>query len=137
MKQSQPLFQLTPINSGLAPESKNYKKRFLIRYGDKLQVKAAQEVSFIYAEGKTVYLVTQSSPLRYIIDHSLEELDTDLLDPECFFRISRKAIIHINALVQMKQHSSNRLKLEMLQASDQELIVSRERVADFKAWLNQ
>lgn len=114
-----------------------YKQRLLLKLGDHYHSKAVREMAFFYAEGKVTYIHMIEENKRYIIDHSLETLDQQMLDPRLFFRINRKFIVNIEAISQIKNYVNGRLKVITTPASTQDMIVSRERVADFKAWLNQ
>jgi DNA-binding LytR/AlgR family response regulator len=61
-----------------------------------------------------------------------------MLDPRKFFRINRECIVHINAIATMSSYSSNRFQLKLKnREKNEELIVSRERVAEFKKWVDR
>jgi two-component system, LytTR family, response regulator LytT len=57
------------------------------------------------------------------------------LNPQQFFRISRKFIISIKAIKDIVVYSNSRLKLSLNSYREDEVIVSRERVSEFKSWL--
>jgi len=116
--------------------NKNYKKRFLIKFGDKIQFKTTDDISYIYAEGKLAYIVTSSTNRKYIIEHTLDELEKKLLDPTAFYRINRKFIVHIDAIEEARNYVNSRLKLIINPATEVDMVVSREKVNDFKKWLN-
>jgi DNA-binding LytR/AlgR family response regulator len=113
-----------------------YKKRFLVKYGDKMQVKNVEDISFFYADGKMVYFFTRSTGRKYIAEYTLDELEKNLLDPECFFRINRKYIVHINTIEEVRTYANSRLKLTLNPLSENDMIVSRDKVSSFKNWLN-
>lgn len=117
-------------------EGNQYKKRFIVKYGDHIQFKPVNDISYIFAEGKTVYIVLKENQRKYIIDHTLEELENYLLNPEEFFRINRKYIIKIDAIQEVKSYYNSRLKVILNNPCDQDLIISREKVSEFKEWLN-
>mgnify|MGYP003630498928 CR=1 FL=1 len=58
------------------------------------------------------------------------------LNPEYFFRVNRTFIIHVNAIKDIIDFSNSRLKLILNSYSETEIIVSRERVKDFKSWID-
>lgn len=117
-------------------QAKNYKKRFIVKYGDHIQFKLTDDTGYFYAEGKTVYLVLKENNRKYIIDHTLEELESQLLNPDQFFRINRKFIINIEAIKEVNPYFNSRLKVHLIKGSENDLIVSRDRVHEFKQWLN-
>ena len=114
-----------------------YKKRFLVKFGDHLQIKSTKDVVCFYAEGKFAYLISKDSGRKYMIDHTLEDLETTLLDPLKFFRINRKFIVSIDHIEDVRSYINSRLSIKMTVPINQDLIVSREKVNNFKEWLNQ
>ncbi|MBX2961260.1 MAG: response regulator transcription factor [Cyclobacteriaceae bacterium] len=132
----QPSINLHQLKEILTKSSSDFKERFLIKSGNKLQFKSANEVVFFFADGKVAYLVTKGENRKYIIDHTLEEL-MELLDPERFFRISRKFIVCIDAIAEVKGLISSRLEVKLNQPCEHDLTVSRDRVQEFKSWLDR
>jgi DNA-binding LytR/AlgR family response regulator len=110
-----------------------YKNRFLAKVGQRSFFLQADEVAYFFADNKIVYLVDKEGN-RFIINFTLEKLEP-LLDPHDFFRINRKMIIHSKAIEQVKPYFNNRLKLSLKGVkADEDIIISRERVGDFKEW---
>lgn len=117
--------------------SKSYKKRFLTKSGSKLSFTAVQEIAFFYADGGITFLVESGSSHKYMVDHSLNELESDLLDPNKFYRINRSFIINLDNLIEMKPYHNGRLALSLNAKSEEAIVVARERVNEFKSWINQ
>jgi DNA-binding LytR/AlgR family response regulator len=118
------------INDNL---STNYKNRFLAKVGQRLFFIAVQDVAYFSADNKIVFLIDKEGN-RFVINTTIEKLETQL-NPNQFFRINRKVIINVDAIEQIKPYVNNRLKLNLKGITSQdEIIISRERVADFKAW---
>jgi two-component system LytT family response regulator len=111
-----------------------HKRRFMVKVGEHIRSITADQISLLYAEGRDVYLVTGQNK-KFIIDYTLEALE-DMLDPQIFFRINRTYIININAIKDVLIYSNSRLKITMIQEFDKEIIVSREKVSDFKTWFD-
>jgi DNA-binding LytR/AlgR family response regulator len=120
----------------LTKTSKTYKERFMIKAGNKLQYKLTSDVAYFFAEGKEAYLVTKKENRKYLIDQTLEELD-HVLNPTNFFRISRKYIVNVDSILEVKGLISTRLELKLNQACEHDLSVSRDRAHDFKNWLDR
>lgn len=119
----------------LMPEWQNsrYKKRFLGKVGQRLFFIDTGDIAFFQADNKIVYLADKEGN-RYVVDHTMERLE-EQLDPRQFFRLNRKFIVNSNAIQQVKPYFNNRLKLTVKGASQpDEMVISRERVADFKLW---
>lgn len=120
----------------LTKSTKSYKERFIIKAGNKLQYKSAAEIAYFFAEGKEAYLVTKKENRKYLIDQTLEELD-QILSPLNFFRISRKFIVSIDSILEVKGLVSTRLEVKLNQLCEHDLSVSRDRAHDFKCWLDR
>jgi DNA-binding LytR/AlgR family response regulator len=116
--------------------SVSYKERFMIKTGNKLQYKPASEIAYFFAEGKEVYLVTKQENKKFLVDHTLEDLE-NLLNPRDFFRISRKFIIHVDSIREIKGSVSTRMEIKLNQNCEYDLSVSRDRAQEFKVWLDR
>lgn len=114
----------------------DYKKRFLIQIGEKIRKVEVSEIAYFFVYEKGIYLRTfneNTYPVEYTID-KLEEV----LNPQSFFRINRKYLVNIEAIASMVAYSRGRIKLELKPKADDvyDTIVSINRSADFKHWLN-
>jgi len=119
----------------LYKEEKTYKKRFAIKVGQHLKVFNTNGIECFYSENKGTYLHTNENR-SYLLDHTLDQLEKEL-DPEQFYRVSRKFYVSINAIKDIIDYTNSRLQLKLTSFSDSEIIVSRERVKDFKEWLGR
>jgi DNA-binding LytR/AlgR family response regulator len=120
------------LNGSTSP----YKKRFLVKQGGKIRYVPVEDIAYLFADGKMAYLVSKENHRQYIVDHTLEELEDVLLDPSDFFRISRKHIVRIDSIKEV-QTQSQRLEVRLSQPIDPPLTVSREKITEFKRWLNR
>ncbi|MGB3007149.1 MAG: LytTR family DNA-binding domain-containing protein [Chitinophagaceae bacterium] len=110
-----------------------YKKRFLGKVGQRLFFIDTVDIAFFQADNKIVYLVDKEGN-RYLIDYTMERLE-EQLDPQYFFRLNRKYIVNINAIQQVKPYYNSRLKLSVKGADQpEEMIISRDKVSNFKQW---
>ena len=115
--------------------TKSFKSRFLVRAGEHIKTIPAEQVTFFYSMEKATFLNTIENK-EYDIDYTLEELE-GLLNPELFFRINRKYIVSMGAIRDIINYTNSRLKLKLVNSTDNEIIVSREKVTDFKNWLDR
>ena len=123
--------------SGKGCVSEKYRTRFLIQMGARIKSIPVDEVAYFMADGKYVMLYTKEGS-RYVLDQNLGEIEGEL-DPKLFFRINRKFILHYHSIKDMVRYSNSRIKI-LLQppvADELEVIVSSERMKDFKEWLNR
>lgn len=115
------------------PLEREHKKRFTVKVGQHLKIINADEVACFYSENKGTYAAT-SDGRNYLLDTTLENLEAEL-DPKIFFRVSRKFYVNINHIKDIISYTNSRLQIKLNHFSEQEIIVSRERVRDFKLWL--
>ncbi len=115
------------------PIDRNYKKRFTVKVGQQLKLIPIDEVECFYSQDKGTYLHTHDNR-DYLLEGTLEQLETDL-DPKDFFRVSRKFIIPMKAIKEIQVHTNSRLKIVLPTYKEDEVIVARERVGDFKEWI--
>lgn len=118
-----------------APQNpKTYKNRFMVKIGDHIRSITSDQILFFFADGRDVYLVTVQSR-KFIIDFTLESLE-EVLDPAQFFRVNRTYILNIPYIHDVVMYSNSRLKIATQPAWDKEIIVSREKVSEFKDWFD-
>ena len=124
---------LQETSASVRAMQKRYKMRFMLHVGEKIIILPTENIAYSEADGKIVTLVTAGGK-RHIAEQSLDELE-EILDPHQFFRISRKFLIQANAIAEAEPYFNGRLALKLLPAATGEVLVSRERVRDFKVWL--
>ncbi|RTQ47833.1 response regulator transcription factor [Hymenobacter gummosus] len=122
------LHQQTSAGTPAAP-----KTRFLVRQGEQLLPVQAADVAWFQSRHETVTLVTLGGP-RYLVDYTLEQLE-QLLDGRQFFRLNRQFIAQLPAVQRLHPWFNGKLKLDLLPAPADEVIVSRDKAAALKSWL--
>jgi len=115
------------------PFEKNHKKRFTVKIGQHIKVILTEEIECFYSENKGTYIHTFDNR-DYLVESTLEVLENEL-DPLEFFRVSRKFIIPLKAIKEIVLYSNSRLKIILPSYKDDEVVVSREKVAGFKNWI--
>lgn len=133
--QSQPRDKIIEsIGAAMQMLTKRYKERFVIKVGEHLRSVEVNDVLYFYSLEKTTFAVT-SDGRKHVLDFTLDQLE-GLVDPAKFFRINRKYIVAIAAIRDMISHTNSRLKLLLKSSDDDDVIVARERVQEFKDWLD-
>ncbi len=112
--------------------SPKYKSRFFVKVGIRYQSIPAENICCFFVEERNTFLKTIHDK-TYDLDYSLEQLQ-NMVDPGQFFRINRNYLVNINCIEEIISYSTNRLKLKV---GKTELIVSREKVAEFKQWMDR
>jgi DNA-binding LytR/AlgR family response regulator len=113
-----------------------YKSRFLVKIGSKFRSIPVGEINHFHICERSVFLKDYQGQ-DYGVDYSLEQLE-NILDSRKFFRINRDCIVNINMIQLMNSYSSSRLQLTIKDHEKDDLfVVSRDRVADFKRWIDK
>jgi DNA-binding LytR/AlgR family response regulator len=112
-----------------------YKSRYVIKLGEHIKIINVDQVAFFKSMEKATFLY-QSDGKRFLIDDTLDQVEK-AVDPKCFFRINRKYIIQIDAIQDIVSFSNSRLNIKISGNPEDDAIVSREKVVDFKKWLDR
>ena len=114
--------------------SDQYKSRFMVKMGETIDTVQTNEIHHFESKESLTFLVTDKGK-KYIIEYSLDQLEK-ILPTQDFFRINRQTIIHIQAIEKVKAHFNSRLTITSNKLEGDSKIVSRERVVEFKKWLD-
>ena len=122
------------ISNAYLAESKQFKNRFIVKLGDSISSIQIDEIQYFISEDGVVLLVTKNNK-RFIIDYNLDELEV-CLNFDLFFRINRKTIIAMSSIEKVNSYFNSRLKVKVLNLIEDASIISRDRVSEFKKWLD-
>jgi len=115
--------------------SKPYKTRFMVKVGDRIKSVDVEHILFFYSQQKGTFVHTDDKR-NYAVDYTLDKL-VELLDPTLFHRINRQYLVSHGAIAELISLSGSKLKVRLLDSEDEQIYVSRDRLSDFKAWLDQ
>ncbi|MGC4100740.1 LytR/AlgR family response regulator transcription factor [Ferruginibacter sp.] len=116
-------------------QPKEYRKRFLVKHGQKLVSVEIDEIAYFYSDGRLNFFKTTDNR-KFVVDYTMDELE-EMLEPEKYFRISRSFYVSIASIDKIDDYFGNRLILQLKPAVDKEALVSREKVTDFKKWMGK
>jgi DNA-binding LytR/AlgR family response regulator len=116
-------------------QPKEYRKRFLVKLGQKLISVEINEVAYFYSDGRLNFFKTTDNK-KFVVDYTMDELE-EMLDPKIYFRISRSFYVSVNSITKIDDYFGNRLILGLKPEVDKEALVSREKVTDFKKWMGK
>jgi len=111
-----------------------YKTRFVIKVGEHLKSITVDDILFFYSLEKATYLCTTDFK-TYLVDYSLDRI-AGMIDEHRFFRINRKYILSNQSIADIIFYSNSRLKIKLKKPDEESIIVSRDKVAAFKEWLD-
>jgi DNA-binding LytR/AlgR family response regulator len=126
---------LDNIGQAIQMLMKKYKTRFVIKVGEHLRTIEVISIRYFYSQEKATFCVTDENR-NFILDYTLEQLE-EMLDPAEFYRINRKYLVRSGAIQDIISYTNSRLKLVLKGSADNDIIVARERVQDFKQWLDR
>ncbi|WP_080902590.1 LytTR family DNA-binding domain-containing protein [Parabacteroides sp. Marseille-P3160] len=110
-------------------------RTLLIPYKDKIIPVSCDSIAFFYSKNEKVSVYTLNG-MVYSVDKSLNGL-AELLDPEQFYRANRQFIIARHAIRELTVWSGNRLSVALGIPTEEYVLISKERVSEFKRWLVQ
>lgn len=123
------------MNSLVKALNSNGKERFIVKVGDHLRTVLTSDVQLVYSHEKSTYLFTKDHR-KYIIDYTLDHVE-ELLNALAFFRVSRKHLVNIEYIKDIVAFTNSRLEIKIDGYAETQVIVARDRVHDFKAWLDR
>lgn len=114
-----------------------YQERFLVQIGTRMRSVTLAEIAYFMADGKYLHLITHDAK-DYILDRTLSDV-SEKLPPKLFFRINRRFVIAFEAIREMIRYSGSRIKIHLNPPppDSEEVLVSTDRVQDFRQWLNR
>ena len=110
------------------------KKRILTQRRNELLSVPIEEIAHIYTENTVTYVVCYDGK-RSHINGSLDELFSQL-DETYFFRANRQFIIAISSIEKIVKYGNNQLKIVVNPAPNADILISKNKAAEFKNWLN-
>ena len=112
----------------------DFKKRFLVKLGDQFRSVNIENVSYFHYHHGMTYLIADDGK-KYPLDYTMDQVES-LLHPLEFFRINRKLILGLSSIKEIHSYFNSRLLLRLSPELSDEVIVSRDRVGDFKRWMD-
>lgn len=113
----------------------SFKERFLVKQGQKLLSIPVTQIAYFFSEERFIFFKTFDNQ-KFLSEYRIEKLE-QILSPDRFFRINRSFIISLPTVKEIHSWFGNRLKLYLSPLADKDVIVSRKRVNEFKAWLGK
>jgi DNA-binding LytR/AlgR family response regulator len=123
----------TKITGIITQINTKYKTRFFIKVGMRFKSIPVENICCFYVQERNTFLKTNDGK-NFDLDDSLDQLQKRI-NPDLFFRINRNYLVNINCIDEIVSYSANRLKLKIKHEVD--LIVSRDKVSDFKHWMDR
>ena len=116
-------------------QPREYRQRFLVKQGQKHLPVETERIAYFFVDDRIICFKTNDNK-RYIVDYTMDEIEAQV-DPDRFFRINRSFILSIGSISQLHDYTNSRLVLQLQPDINKEVIVSREKVNEFKRWLGK
>jgi len=93
-----------------------------------------KDIAYVFTENTITYVVCFDGK-KSTTNTSLDDMFTNL-DTTLFFRANRQFIISIAAIDKIIKYGNSQLKIVLQSKTSEEIIISKNKAAEFKQWLN-
>lgn len=134
--QATPTMELQKVQDFLTRQAKEKetKTRFMVKSGQKIKVIAVADIAYFKAEEGVVLLITHNNK-RFVVNYTLDQLE-DQLDEHVFFKANRQLLVNIKAVAEVHPYFKGRLQLRLEPPVSEDPVVSSNKTAAFKSWLD-
>lgn len=108
------------------------RRRILAQKGNAHVPVALDDIAYFFSADKLTFLMTRAGE-RALVNEPLAALETEL-DRGEFFRLNRNFLARAGAVRSFASVGKGRLAVQLAPPAPEEVQVSQERAADFKAW---
>lgn len=123
------------LASLIKSEKTEYRKRFLIQSNESFFHLPVNDIILFYSMQGITFAVTFEKR-EYPVNFSLESLK-EQLDPDSFFKVNRQVIINIRVVKKVHSYFNGKLKLETQPVYNEDIIIGKDKAAEFKRWLDR
>ena len=123
---------LAALVAALAEPPHAPRQRVLAQRGPAFQPVAVADIAYFLSESKLTFLVTRAGE-RCLVNEPLATLAAEL-GPAQFFRLNRNCLAYIAAVKSFTSVGKGRLSVQLVPRPADEVIVSQENAAAFRAW---
>lgn len=116
-------------------ELKCFRERILVSHVNELIPLRVDDVRYFYVEDNTVTAYTKQNEI-YRVPLSMNDLDQQL-NPAIFFRLNRQYLAHIDSIHKISFFLSSKLIVRLTGCNDDHIVLSKEKSALFKQWLDR
>ena len=110
------------------------KQRYLVKKGTGFVSVPVRDIAYFFTEHKVVFL-KDIEGTKYILDKTLSELQEEL-DPQYFFRVNRKYIVHIDSITEFRS-DNGKVLLTITPKVNEDVMVSKENAPNFRVWIGK
>ena len=111
-----------------------FQRRIITHFKDEIVSIDTMDIAYIFIDRSGTHIICQNGD-RYISNQSLSELEQKL-DCDQFFRANRQYLLSVSAIDKIYVYGNKQLKITVDPPAEDLILISKNRVAEFKSWLN-
>ena len=111
-------------------------KRIIVKKGREYLVFRMEDIAYFYIENGLSYLIERKTNYKYIMARPLRNIEL-MVNPVCFFRVTKKYLVNINAVVKFRPVKGGKLELQLSPDPEEAIVISQLKAQAFKRWLLQ
>lgn len=123
------------LTSLIKSKKTEYRKRFLVHSNESFFYLPVENIAHFYSMQGITFAVTFEKR-EYPVKFSLENLK-EQLNPDSYFKVNRQIIINIDVIKKVHSFFNGKLKLETQPSHSEEIIIGKDKAAEFKRWLDR
>ncbi|HKG69530.1 MAG TPA: LytTR family DNA-binding domain-containing protein, partial [Segetibacter sp.] len=93
------------------------------------------DIAYFFTKNSINYIQTKDNK-KFLVDYTLDEIESSL-QPKTFFRANRQIILSVSSVITVHAWFNGKLKVDVKPATDEGVVVSREKANEFKLWLGE
>ncbi|RZM24249.1 MAG: response regulator transcription factor [Pedobacter sp.] len=109
-------------------------RSILVYHKDRIIPIPTSAIAFFHVKNSVTHITTFEKK-TYLISKSLDELEK--MSGPAFFRANRQFLVNRQAVVQASNSFSRKLTVELNIPSDEQVLVSKEKIPQFLNWLSE
>ncbi len=115
--------------------SRNFMSRIMLS-SSKAQIPTnVEDIAYFMAEGRYLFAVTKAGN-KYFCESTLYKLEEELDNHE-FFRLNRRFIVNFSSVISFTPYSKSRVKVKLNPEPEEDIVVSSEKIKEFKEWITR
>jgi two-component system, LytTR family, response regulator LytT len=127
--------EIKQLFDALRKNNFKYRERFLIPYRDGFRTVMVKDINHIAMCDQTVSIFLKDG-MSIPISFSMGELESQL-NPDIFFRANRQYIVHIDNILSISNFFNGRLIMRLKYYNDVKIVISRDKIAELRAWIDR
>jgi DNA-binding LytR/AlgR family response regulator len=113
--------------------SKNFVTRIMLSAGKSQIAMNVDDIAYFMADGRYLFGIAKSGE-KYFCESTLYKLEEEL-DNRQFFRLNRRFLVSFDSVSHFTPYSKSRVKVKLKPEAEEDIVISSEKVKEFKQWM--